>query len=243
MSTSTLDRAGRHEVRTFDIVDYEFRADTTGDGFTFEGVASVVDQPYEVRDELGVFMETIRAGAFNKTLRDSKADVGLFINHGHKWGQMPIATRNATGEMSRLEMRADPNLRVKAALNPARSEVQNLRIAVDDGLMRQMSIGFGVPAGKQTWTADYSDRQIHEVKLMETSIVWQGSNPLTSGQMRSLTEMVDALTTGEVDEADIHRMISHLAGLLPQEPAPEVNPFALSDDEKVAWLKAALDAA
>jgi len=58
--------------RSYTIADFEFRDDSEGDGFTFEGVASVVDKPYPVRDRWGGFTETIRSGAFNKTLKDSR---------------------------------------------------------------------------------------------------------------------------------------------------------------------------
>ena len=82
---------GGHFVRNFTFTECEFRADSGGDGLIFEGVASVVDTPYTVRDMFGEFTETIRAGAFNKTLKDGKADVALFVNHDTR--ALPLATR------------------------------------------------------------------------------------------------------------------------------------------------------
>src|SRR4051812_13394714 len=102
--------------RQYDFTSVEFR-DGESDTLTFEGVASVVDTPYSVRDQFGEFTETITAGAFDKTLKDTKADVALFINHDTR--ALPLATRFATGDLGLLRLSADPHLRVFANLNPA----------------------------------------------------------------------------------------------------------------------------
>ena len=219
--------------RNYDLERVEFRDDGPT-GFTFEGVASVVDKPYEVVDMFGTFTETVRAGAFNKTLRDSKADVALFLNHDYRG--IPLATRGSGS----LTLSADPNLRVEAGLNPLRSDIRDVQIAVVDRILNQMSIGFSVPKGKDDWNDDFTERMIHEVKLIETSIVWQGANPHTSGSMRSLAETVAALTAGEVDEAEVARMIDHLTGLLPKPAEPEV--FPVTADELHKFWSLALDA-
>ena len=217
--------------RDYQLEHFEFRDDGPT-GFTFEGVASVVDKPYEVVDMFGPFTETVRAGAFSKTLKDSKADVALFLNHDYRG--IPLATRNSGS----LTLAADPNLRVNAGLNPLRSDVRDVQIAVVDRILNQMSIGFTVPKGKDDWNDDFTQRTIHEVKLIETSIVWQGANPHTSASMRSISEMVDALTSGEVEESELRRIIDHLGSLL---PAAEVTPelFPVTEDELVEfWGKA-----
>jgi len=172
----------------------------------------VVDTPYEVRDMWGTFTETIRAGAFNKTLKDSKADVALFVNHDTR--ALPLATR-LDGS---LVLAANPHLEVRASMNPARPSVQEVRHAVADGQARQMSIGFGVPkdAQKDVWNADYTERTIHEVKLNETSIVWRGASPTTSGAMRSLDEF---LAEWSWDDADIERALAFMGNLRGESPA------------------------
>jgi HK97 family phage prohead protease len=208
------ERANSTDVirRSYTFTEVEFRDDGPT-GCTFEGVASVVDAPYTVRDRWGEFEETIRAGAFNKTLRDSKADVGLFTNHDYR--ALPMATR-ASG---RLTLAADPHLRVRAELNPARPSVQEARHAVLDGDAGQMSIGFTVPKARDKWSEDMTTREISEVVLKETSIVWQGANPFTSGKMRSLAELMDSLTDVEMDPDEVRRAIDHLTTLLPDAPA------------------------
>lgn len=215
------DRGAGHQVRHYDITDFEFRDDGSA-GFTFEGVASVVDTPYSVRDQFGEFIETITAGAFNKTLRDSKADVALFINHNHQG--VPLATRGA----GTLKLSADPHLRVSAALDPARPDVQTIRSAVTRGEMSQMSIGFTVPKARDKWNDDMTERTIKEVALFETSIVWRGANPHTTSSMRSLDELMASLDDVEMSEDELRRAIAAFEARLPQ-PEPLVDPFAERD--------------
>jgi len=214
----------RQVVRSYDFSSFEFRDDGPT-GFTFEGVASVVDTPYQVRDQWGTFTETIRAGSFAKTLKDSKADVGLFVNHDTR--ALPLATRSS----GNLRLAADPHLRVAADLNPLRPSVMEARHAVADGQARQMSIGFQVPkdARKDVWNADYSERTIHEVILHETSIVWQGASPTTSGAMRSFDEFMDDLVNLDMTEDELRRAIATFESRLPELPAEVDNPFAERD--------------
>jgi len=199
--------------RSYQIADFEFRDDTEGDGFTFEGVASVVDTPYTVRDRWGEFTETIRAGAFNKTLKDSGADVALFVNHQHQ--SVPLATRSA----GTLNLSADPDLRVVASLDRERPSVLDVRSAVTRGEMRQMSIGFTVPKARDNWNDDMSEREISEVALLETSIVWKGANPHTSGSMRSLDEFMASLVDVEMDADEIRRAVTFFTDRLPDRSA------------------------
>jgi HK97 family phage prohead protease len=221
--TDISERGQGRQVRHFDIADFEFRDDGAS-GFTFEGVASVVDAPYSVRDAYGEFTETITAGAFNKTLRDSKADVALFVNHDHQG--IPLATRGA----KTLTLVADPHLRVTAELDPSRPDVQNIRSAVTRGEMRQMSIGFTVPKARDKWNDDMTEREIKEVNLIETSIVWRGANPLTTGVMRSLDEFMASLTDIDMTEDEVRRAIAAFEARLPDDlPAEVVDTFAERD--------------
>lgn len=196
------------EERSFAFADIECRDNEADDTVTFEGVASVVDKPYTVRDQFGEFQETIRAGAFNKTLRDSKADVALFVNHQRT--AIPLATRSS----GTLELRANPDLAVLATLNGRRHDVQDVREAVRDKVLPQMSIGMRVPKARDEWNDDYSERTIHELILGEASIVWQGANTLTSSSVRSLDEVIAELPS-DITADELRRAITHLESLLP----------------------------
>lgn len=202
---------GTKELRSF-ADPIELRAADNGD-ITFEGIASSVEKPYVVRDFLGEFTETIREGAFDKTLKDRKQDIELFVNHD-TYG-VPLATRSS----KTLTLEANPDLAVVASLDPERSDVQILRSAISRNQMAKMSIGF--QAVKQEWSPDYTERAITEVKLFEVSVVNRPANPHTSAAVRSLDELIREMTSGEYDEAQLRRAIAHLESLLPAVESEE----------------------
>lgn len=213
------------ERRSFTVTDLEVR--DGAEGPSFEGVASVVDTPYEVRDMFGTYAETITAGAFNKTLKE-KADVRLLVNHDG----VPLArTKSKT-----LNLAADPHLRAVApSLDPSNPTVQEIRSAMERGDVDQMSIGFQVV--RQDWNKDYTERTIREVKLFDVSIVTFPASPTTSAAIRSLDEFMSTLVAGQVDEDEIRRAIAHLETLL---PTPEVverteDPDALYERLTALW--------
>lgn len=233
----------RTAVRSYTFTECEFRNDGPDGFLTFEGIASVVDKPYTVRDQYGTFEETIQAGAFDKTLaemenRAAKAkdkstedhvgpgDFALYVNHDYR--ALPLATVSS----GRLKAWTTPDLAVRAFLNPARPSVQEARHAVADGDARQMSIGFTVPKGRDVWNEDYSKRTVRELGLTEASIVWRGANPYTSGAVRSLDDVIDAIASGEFNEDELRRALATLEARL-----PHANPFALRDAADRAALE------
>lgn len=218
--------------RSFAFEDIELRdGDDDAPGFHFEGVASVVDAPYTVRDQWGEFSETIRAGAFDKTLaeverrskKNTSEDVALFVNHRH----LDVPMASTAGDTLRLT--ADPHLRVAADLDPERSDVIIARSALRRQELREMSIGFMVPKPRDEWNADMTVRTIHEVKLNEVSIVRRGANPHTTAAIRSLDELVDLFPEGcDVDPDELRRAISYLERLVPEPSRDEPNPERLA---------------
>ena len=222
--------AGQTIHRSFDFTKSEFRDDGPNGFYTFDGVASVVDIAYKVRDKFGVFEETIHAGSFAKTLGElanraakakgkttdthvDSADFALFTNHDYR--ALPLATVSG----GRLSVWADPHLAVLGYLNPARPSVQEVRHAVADGDATQMSIGFNVPndAKKDVWNADYTERHIYEAIVREASIVWQGASPTTSGAMRSMDEFLAEWSWN--DALDIERALAFFGNLRGESPA------------------------
>lgn len=194
------------EFRTVTIDDLETRE--TADGLLrFEGVASVVDAPYTVRDMLGEYQETIAKGAFHRTIRQKRADVRLLKNHNSDF----VFARTKSGT---LELADDPHLRgVAPALDPSNPQVQTLRSELGRGDVDQMSIGFRVK--DQEWSPDYTERTIREIELFEVSIVTFPANPATSAGLRSFDELLPLLTDIDADEADIRRAIEALQAKLP----------------------------
>lgn len=54
----------------------------TGDGRTVEAYAAVFNQPAEIFDQHGHYMESIAPTAFNKTLAERGDQVGVYYHHG-----------------------------------------------------------------------------------------------------------------------------------------------------------------
>lgn len=222
------------EDRSYTASDIEVRDSDEGT-VTFEGVASSVDAPYMVRDAFGEFEETIARGAFNRTIKQ-KADVRLLVNHIG----VPIArTKSKT-----LTLEADPHLRAVApSLDPSNPTVQELRSALGRKDIDQMSIGFRVK--DQEWNDDYTVRTIREVELFDVSIVTFPANPATSAALRSMDDLMRAITADDYDEAELRRLIAHAESLLPveeerEDPAmhPELVEMLHSIDARAAAWRA-----
>ena len=150
--------------------NFEVRA-AGNSGVRVVGYASTFDQPYPIwgGPENGGFNETIKAGAFNKSIAEAD-DVRFLINHDG----LPLA-RTKPGTMT-LEA-DDVGLLVDANLDAGSSRVADLRSAMERGDIDQMSFAFEVV--KQSWSPDYSERAILEVKLYDVSVVTYPANDQT----------------------------------------------------------------
>lgn len=218
---SLLDISERPSVltaqRSHAIADLELRASEDG-SVTFDGIASVVDTPYTVRDMFGEFQETMVKGSFKKTLAE-KADVRLLVNHDG----LPLArTKSKT-----LTLSANPDLRSVAKLDAANPRVQEVRSAMDRGDLDQMSIGFRVV--RQEWNGDYTERFIREVELFDVSVVTYPASPTTSASLRSI-EALMALDLTDATTDELRRAIDHLTTLLAPE-GQHVNESLRSPEE------------
>lgn len=139
-----------------------------------EGYASVTEEPYEMFDWYGPYTEVVRAGAFAKTLSENP-QVQLLLNHG---GLSMAYTKAGT-----LALAEDSQgLHMRAEANPARGDVHDMLLAIDDGNVDEMSFAFRVPQGKSVWSPDYDQRDIIEVDMHrgDVSVVNFGANPATS---------------------------------------------------------------
>lgn len=136
---------------------------------TFRGYASVFNHPYDVA---GLFLETIRPGAFARTLRNEPKIHFLALHDG-----LPLASTQA----GTLRLREDDRgLAVVASLDLNSPYAASVASAVSRGDMDEMSFGFQVKHDE--WLGDnYDERVIHEVRLFEVSAVPRGANPATTG--------------------------------------------------------------
>jgi HK97 family phage prohead protease len=163
MTKPKLPTAGSRELRHFRL---ETR-DLDERQFIVSGLASSVESPYD----MGWYTETIKRGAFTKTLAASP-DVQLTVNHAG----LPLA-RTTNGS---LTLREDATgLHFTAQLQRDDEDAQRVMRKLADGLLTECSFAFRVV--RQAWNDDYDQRSIQEVSLHrgDVSIVNYGANPNT----------------------------------------------------------------
>lgn len=160
------------ERRRFTASDVEIREADDGT-LRLTGYASVTETPYEV----GFYSETIKRGAFKRTLGE-QPDVQLLVNHEG----LPLA-RTKSGTLSLSE--DERGLKVDADLDPEDPEVQSLVRKMRRGDIDQMSFAF--QATDQDWNDDYTERHIRGVSLHrgDVSVVNQAANPAATASVRS----------------------------------------------------------
>lgn len=144
---------------------------------TLDGYASTVGVPYVMYDMFGEYEEVIAPTAFDVTL-SANPDVNFLINHT---GLSMARTTAGT-----LLLSVDEHgLRSVATLNGQRSDVKDLRHAIDDGAVDQMSFAFRIVDGR--WSPDFLTYTITEVDLNrgDVSAVNYGANPDTSISARA----------------------------------------------------------
>lgn len=148
-----------------------------------DGYASVTGVEYEMYDMFGAYGETISPRAFDRTLA-AKPDVAFLLNHR---GMTMARTSNDT-----LTLDADPRgLHARAFVNPDRTDVRDLLIAIDDKNVTEMSFAFMLTDGE--WDADFEHFTILEVDLDrgDVSAVNYGANPYTSIGARAREVLAD----------------------------------------------------
>lgn len=142
------------------------------------GYASVTEEPYEMWDAFGPYLEVVTAGAFAETLAASPL-VEFTVNHG-AGGGLPMAhTRNGTLELTEDEI----GLRFAATVDPRRSDVADLLSALARGDMAEASFKFRIDVG--VWSPDFDFFRINSVDIDhgDVSAVNFGANPAASSQI------------------------------------------------------------
>lgn len=205
--------AGNMPMRQFEI--REKQDGTGGTKLNFTGYASVTEQGYTIADWMGDYTEIVRSGAFKTTLAQDP-DVAFLLNHS---GMTMARTRAGSLRLSE----DDKGLLADADLDPRRTDVNDLRIAIENGDIDEMSFAFRVT--RQQWSPEYDQRDIIEVDINggDVSTVNKGANPFTGGLV-SLRSMVSprvlhsvnaALRNGEALSAQqsstLQRVLSALA--------------------------------
>lgn len=171
------DREFRVAADTWPAEEITLRAE--GDGMTFTGYAAVFNSRSE---DLGGFTETIRPGAFDKTLSQKRA-VKMFWNHN---ADIPLGSTRAN-----LSLSVDERGLLATAQLPETTAGRDMAELVRTGIVDSMSFGFQTV--EDSWNEKRTERVLEEIRLFEVSPVtsWP-AYPATSASVRELAEQIEA---------------------------------------------------
>lgn len=144
----------------------EFGIEPSSDGLTIEGYATVYNQPAMITDWLGEYEETMRFGAFARSLTErGPAKVKMQFDHGHDtmMGSMPIGVWQDIREDSH-------GLYARGRLLDSWHTIP-VRAAIEAGAVSGMSIRMKVIG--EEWSKSQENRSITEAALFEAGpVVW-----------------------------------------------------------------------
>lgn len=197
-------RAASGEVeRRFVRAPVEVRAAASpGDPIGFTGHAAVFDQRTWIGPPKWGFWETIRPGAFAKTIGES--DIRMLFNHNP---DLPLARNTITDGPGTLKLSEDEiGLRDDAEMIPT-TYAQDLALSLGTGVVSQQSFSF-IPI-REEWSTDdvtgEETRELYEVRLFDVSPVTFPAFTETDASLRSvgLHLLMDALDVDDERRASI----------------------------------------
>jgi len=206
------------ESRSFGLANVEIRENKDGElSYNFSGYASVFNKPYGVRDSKGAYTETIKPGAFKKTLQEQD-DVRFLVNHDG----IPLA-RSSSGTL-RLE-EDDYGLFVEASLDPNNPTVAEVASAMKRGDLNEMSFAFAAVRDD----FDGEKRDVQEVRLFDVSVVTYPANSWAGATLRGLDiseyqkELVEARSGDKAVEV-LEQIINKLQESSEEDKRSKSNP-------------------
>ena len=132
-------------------------------------------------EDLGGFRERIAPGAFNRTLQNKSSDVRALVNHD---STMVLGRR----QNETLQLSVD-STGLKVTINPpSTSYAADLMELVKRGDVSQMSFGFIVTPGGESWGVEdgIKIRTVSDLELLEVSVVSIPAYPDTTVAVRGL---------------------------------------------------------
>lgn len=215
----------------------EVRAE--GDGMSFTGYAIRWDVPSEPLP----FTESIAPGATTRSLK-SRNEVKAFVNHDTNLviGSSRAGTLRMTEDSKGLLTQIDL---------PDTSYARDLSVSIQRGDVSGMSFGFSVV--KDSWSEDYSQRTISELRLHEVSVVTGfpayrqttaavRSLPLlaqrTGVDIDALSDAFDAMAAGTLDSDQYALLLDAVDRARPEhsEPEPDLSPLLQLKSDLLAKL-------
>ncbi len=166
------------------------RAESDGDGLTFEGYAAVWDSPTEINSRAeGNFIEIVKRGAFKRTTQ-AKMPVFMFDHGQHPMiGSMPLGVIQEARE-------DDHGLFIRSRFSN-NWLISPVRDACAEGAIPGMSFRMSIPEGGDKWTrgkdGQLPTREITEIKCYELGpVVFPAYEATTVGVRSVLHELADA---------------------------------------------------
>lgn len=168
------------ERRVFPIEDIR-TVERDGDegGMRIEGYAAVFGTPTNIG---GMFMETIKRGAFRKTIKEG--DPVVLWNHDDSKPLGRLSAGTATFKEDEHGLRNTTDL-------PDNSWGRDAHVSIDRGDVKGMSFGFSVVKDNWKYQDDESkltEREITEVRLFEVSPVTFPAYETTEVEARSILD-------------------------------------------------------
>jgi HK97 family phage prohead protease len=161
------------------------------------GFFTVYDRAYPMWDTFGQYEEVVVRGAGAKTIA-AKPDVAFLTNHT---GMTMARTVNGTLV---LQERSEGGWH-DAWLNPQRSDVHDLVVAIDDKNVDQMSFAFTIPEDGGWWSDDFTryDIRSYDLDRGDVSAVNYGASPYTdiSARAAEVLDDIERLPLGALHEA------------------------------------------
>jgi uncharacterized protein len=151
---------------------------TDGDGLTLEGYAAVFGVPTRINSWEGTFDETIRSGAFKKTLREQTPVMQLDHGNHPLIGSIPIGTYSSLSE-------DETGLAVAGRLSD-NWLMQPVRDAIASGAINGMSFRFTVV--RDAWT-DTAGKRMDPADDDFWEALWMGEGWPTGPLQRELIEV------------------------------------------------------
>lgn len=207
-------------------VPTEIRAIETDDGeLVLEGYAALFDSRSA---NLGGFVETIRPGAFRKTLEE-KPDIRALWNHNSDY----VLGRTKSGS---LELEEDEiGLRVRIAM-PDGSQTRYFHDTIRRGDVDGMSFGFRTIKDSWDKPGDGSTptRELVEIELFEVSPTAFPAYPETGGKLN----VRDYLASIGEREERIDEIVAELSDSTDDEPAQDGHSDDTDTDDEARTAEA-----
>lgn len=210
---------GRKMETRINHTEVEFREVQDGKGMTFEGYAAVFNSPSEPIG--GQFTEYVKPGAFKRSL-EARNDVKLLWNHDT--GEVLGSTRAGT-----LRLVEDSHGLKAVAELPNTQRGRDTAELLRRGDVANMSFGFSVPKGGDSWRDNGGVRELNSVRLHEVSIVAYPAYLASSASVRAtvnadaLAEALMALENGEDLTPEQAQMITDVVNQLVKADGADVS--------------------